>query len=87
MCETSASVKAKFDGANLSRDELNNFIGEMFLFYKGNLIVENISVNQQVFKATMHLVKQILKILLSFSRVIVIKTVKLFYRRHDADLH
>ena len=57
MCETSASVKAKFDGANLSRDELNNFIGEMFLFYKGNLIVENISVNQQVFKATMHLVK------------------------------
>ena len=56
MCETSASVKAKFDGTNLSRDELNNFIGEMFLFYKGNLIVENISVNQQVFKATLHLV-------------------------------
>ena len=38
----SASVKTKFDGTNLPRDELNNFIGEMFLFYKGNLFIENI---------------------------------------------
>ena len=32
ICEVSASVKAKFDRTNLLRDELNNFIGEMFLF-------------------------------------------------------
>ena len=55
ICEASASVKAKFDGTNLLTDELNNFIGEMFLFYKGNLIIENISGNKQVFKATFHL--------------------------------
>ena len=41
-CEASTSMKANFDGTNLPRDELNNFIGEMFLFYKGNLIIENI---------------------------------------------
>ena len=55
MCEASASVKVKFGVTNLSTDELNNFIGEMFLFYKGNLIIENISGNKHVFKATFHL--------------------------------
>ena len=55
ICETPASVKAKFDGTNLPTDDLNNFIGEMFLFYKGNLIIENIPGNKQVFKATLHL--------------------------------
>ena len=52
ICETSDSVKAKFDGTNLPTDELNDFIGEMFLFYKGNLIIENISGSKHVFKAT-----------------------------------
>ena len=41
-CSASAPVKTKFDGTNLRRDELNNFIGEMFLFYKANLVIENI---------------------------------------------
>ena len=36
-CEASASEKTKSDGTNLPRDELINFIGEMFLFSKGNL--------------------------------------------------
>ena len=54
ICEASVSVKAKFDGTNLSTDELNNFIGEMLLFYKGNLTVENILCNKHVFKATLH---------------------------------
>ena len=54
ICEASASVKAKFDLTNLPTNKLNNFIGEMFLFYKGNLIVENISGNKHVFKATLH---------------------------------
>ena len=48
-------MKVKFGVTNLSTDELNNFIGEMFLFYKGNLIIENISGNKHVFKATFHL--------------------------------
>ena len=48
ICEVPASVKAKFDGSNLPTDELNNFIGERFLFYKGNLIIENTSGNKHV---------------------------------------
>ena len=52
ICETSDSVKAKFDGTNLPTDELNDIIDEMFLFYKGNLIIENISGSKHVFKAT-----------------------------------
>ena len=56
ICEVSASVKAKFDVTNLPTDVLNNFIGEMFLFAKGNLIIENISGNKHIFKATLHLV-------------------------------
>ena len=55
ICEASASVKAKFDGTNLPTDELINFIGEIFLFYKINLTIVNISGNKQVFKATLHL--------------------------------
>ena len=55
ICEASASVKAKFDGTHLPTDKLNNFIGEMFLFYKDNLIIENIWGNKHVFKATLHL--------------------------------
>ena len=54
ICEASAFVKAKFDLTNLPTNKLNNFIGEMFLFYKGNLIVENISGNKHVIKATLH---------------------------------
>ena len=54
-CEASASEKTKSDGTNLPRDELINFIGEMFLFYKGNLIFENMQRKKQVFKATLHL--------------------------------
>ena len=56
ICEVSASVKAKFDVTNLPTDVLNNFIDEMFLFAKGNLIIENISGNRHIFKATLHLV-------------------------------
>ena len=48
-------MKAKFDGTNLSTDELNNFIAEMFLLYKDNLIIENISDNKYAFKTTLHL--------------------------------
>ena len=44
ICQLSTTVWPKFDGTNLPTDELNNFIGEMFLFYKGNLIIENISM-------------------------------------------
>ena len=55
ICEASAFAKAKFDVTNLPTDKLNNFIGEMLLFYKGNLIIENISGNKHVFKATLHL--------------------------------
>ena len=55
ICEASASVKAKFDVINLPIDKLSNFIGEMFLFYKGNLIIENISGNKHIFKVTLHL--------------------------------
>ena len=55
ICEVPASVKVSFDGTNLPTDELNNFIGEMFLFYKGNLIIENILGNKHAFKAALHL--------------------------------
>ena len=55
ICEASASVKAKFDGTNLPTNELNNFIGEIFLFDKGNLIIENTSSNKHVFIAILHL--------------------------------
>ena len=55
ICEASASEKAKFDGTNLPTDELNNFIGEIFLFDKGNLIIENTSGNKHVFIAILHL--------------------------------
>ena len=48
-------MKTKFDRTNLSTDELNNFIAEMFLLYKGNLIIENISDNKYAFKMTLHL--------------------------------
>ena len=41
ICEASVSVKAKFDVTNLPTVKFNNFIGEMFLFYKSNLIIEN----------------------------------------------
>ena len=51
ICKASASVKARVDVTNFPRDELNNFIGEMFLFYKGNFIIENIWGNKNVFKA------------------------------------
>ena len=54
ICEASASVKAKFDGTNLPTDELNNFVGEIFLFDKGNLIIENTS-GKHVFIAILHL--------------------------------
>ena len=54
-CEISASVKANFDGTYLSTDELNNFIGEMFSFYKDTLIIENMQRNKHVFKVTLHL--------------------------------
>ena len=36
ICEALASVKTKCDESNLSSDELNNFIGEVFLFHKDN---------------------------------------------------
>ena len=52
ICEALVSAKAKFVGTNLPTDELNNFIGEIFLFYKGNLFVGNISGAHQVFKMT-----------------------------------
>ena len=39
-CEVTAYVKVKYHGANLSTDELNNFIIKMYLFYKINLIIE-----------------------------------------------
>ena len=42
ICEVSASVRADLMEINLHTDELNNFIGEMLLFYKGNLIIRNI---------------------------------------------
>ena len=48
-------MKAKFDGTNLSTGELNNFIAEMFLLYKGNLIIAIISDNKYAFKTTLHL--------------------------------
>ena len=54
-CEASAFAEAKFDVTNLPTDKLNNFIDEMLLFYKGNLITENISGNKHVFKATLRL--------------------------------
>ena len=41
ICEASVSVKARFDGTNVPTGKLNNFIRGMFLFYKGNLITEN----------------------------------------------
>ena len=50
ICETSTSVKDKFHGSNLPTDELNNLIDEMLLFYKGNLVIENISRNKHVSK-------------------------------------
>ena len=53
ICEASAFVKANFDVTNLPTDDLNNFIGEMFLFYKGNFIIENTSGNKHVFKVTL----------------------------------
>ena len=54
ICEASASIKVKFHGTNLPIYELNNFTVEMFLFYKGYLITENMSANKHVFKATFH---------------------------------
>ena len=54
-CKASASVKTKSDGTNLPNDELNNFFGEMLLFYQGNLLIENKYRNKHVFKATLHL--------------------------------
>lgn len=51
-------MKARFDGIDLLTDEPNNFIGKMSLFYKGNLAIENVSGNKQVFKATLHLDKK-----------------------------
>ena len=53
--EASASAKTKFDGTNLPTDEFHNFIGEMFSFYKGNLIIENISDIKNFCKATLNL--------------------------------
>ena len=44
--EASAFVKVKL---------INLKSSEMFLFYKGNLTIENISGNKQAFKATLHL--------------------------------
>ena len=38
--EASASVHAKFDGINLSTDESNNIIGEMFLVCKDYLDID-----------------------------------------------
>ena len=55
ICEASEFVKAKFDVTNLPMHELHDITGEIFLFYKGNLIIENISGNKHVFKATLHL--------------------------------
>ena len=48
ICKASFSVEAKFDVANLPTDKFNNFISKMFLFYKCNLIIENISGNNHV---------------------------------------
>ena len=51
-----ASIKdGTNDGTNRPTDELNNLIGAMFLFYKENLIIENISGNKHIFKTEWYL--------------------------------
>ena len=77
ICKAAAYMKVKFHGTNLPTDELNNFITEMFLFYKDNLTIENVLGNKQVFKATLHLDIIIPKMLKTLSKVFVIMTTKL----------
>ena len=90
ICEASAFAKAKFDVINLPTDQLNNFIGEMLLFYKGNLIIENISGSKHVFKATLRLditdpqdAEEFVQCCCDHNN----KTIKLAYTRYDVYFH
>ena len=77
ICEVAAYAKVNFYGTDLPTVQLNNFITEIFLFYKGNLIIENISGNKQVFIAKFYLDIIIPKMLKALSRLFMIITTKL----------
>ena len=62
----------------------------MFLFYKGNLIIENISGNKHIFKATLHLnitdsqdAEEFIQGYCDHNK----ETIKLSYTRYDVYFH
>ena len=83
ICEVAAYAKVNFYGTDLPTVQLNNFITEIFLFYKGNLIIENISGNEQVFIATFYLDIIIIQAFCDHNN----ETIKPPYTRYDVYFH
>ena len=55
ISEATASVKAKFNPNNQNSVELENFVSEILLFYKGSVNLSSLCGTKESFKATLHL--------------------------------